>query len=97
MTVRFMHQDQTDSDDAIALIMTRIKAIQNTTANNKGVTMKVSYDQLKANVEVEGGFLGALLGMPAGLLCMIVNTVLYWGTKITWIRAMPEKGDASVR
>lgn len=71
VSIRLAYEDL-DGDDVLALTKTQINKMAKAYENHKGVTIKMSQAQIKHNIKVEGGF----LGMLAGLLPLIVKTVL---------------------
>lgn len=60
-------------DDILALTQTQINKLNKST---KPVNIKFSKTQLKHNLKIEGGFLGALAGLAARALPMIASKIL---------------------
>ena len=75
ITLRFDAQDL-HGNDLIALTKTQINKINKAQLANKGATITMSKSQINHNAKVEGGFLGALLGMATRFLPTIAKTVL---------------------
>ena len=61
-----------EGNDVLALTQTQINKL----SKNKPVNITFSKTQLKHNLKVEGGFLGALAGLAARALPMIASKVL---------------------
>ena len=59
--------DDLDGDHTLFLTNAQYNKLQNAKNRGKGVTIRMSSRQLKHNVKTEGGFLGALLPMLAGV------------------------------
>ena len=59
--------DDLDGDHTLFLTKTQYNKLQNAKDQGKGLTIRMSSRQLKYNVKTEGGFLGALLPMLAGV------------------------------
>ena len=59
--------DDLDGNHPIFLTNAQHKKLENTREQGKGLTIRMSSRQLKHNVKTEGGFLGALLPMLAGV------------------------------
>ena len=59
--------DDLDGDHTIFLTNTQHKKLENARELGKGLTIRMSSRQLKHNVKTQGGFLGALLPMLAGV------------------------------
>ena len=56
-----------DGDHTIFLTKAQYKKLQNAQEQGKGLTIRMSSRQLKHNVKTQGGFLGALLPVLAGV------------------------------
>ena len=74
-TLEFSYQDLVNGKDKIALTRTQINNIEKAKSARKGVRITLSCAQLKRNKTMEGGFLGALLGMASRFLPTIAKTV----------------------
>ena len=59
--------DDLDGDHTLFLTKAQYNKLQNAKNRGKGVTIRMSSRQLKHNVKTEGGFLGALLPVLAGV------------------------------
>ena len=59
--------DDLDGDHTIFLTNAQYNKLQNAKNRGKGLTIRMSSRQLKHNVKTQGGFLGALLPMLAGV------------------------------
>ena len=59
--------DDLDGDHTIFLTNAQHKKLENARELGKGLTIRMSSRQLKYNVKTQGGFLGALLPMLAGV------------------------------
>ena len=59
--------DDLDGDHTIFLTNAQYKKLENAREQGKGLTIRMSSRQLKHNVKTQGGFLGALLPMLAGV------------------------------
>ena len=76
LTLRFTYQDLQGGDDLLALTKTQINQLNKASSSGHGVTITLSKTQVRHNANVEGGFLGALLGMATRFLPTIAQTVL---------------------
>ena len=59
--------DDLDGDHTLFLTNAQYNKLQNAKNRGKGITIRMSSRQLKHNVKTEGGFLGALLPVLAGV------------------------------
>ena len=59
--------DDLDGDHTIFLTKAQINKLENARGRGKGLTIRMSSKQLKHNIKTQGGFLGALLPMLAGV------------------------------
>ena len=59
--------DDLDGDHTIFLTKAQINKLENARERGKGLTIRMSSSQLKYNVKTQGGFLGALLPVLAGI------------------------------
>ena len=59
--------DDLDGDHTLFLTNAQYNKLQNAKNRGKGLTIRMSSRQLKHNVKTEGGFLGALLPVLAGV------------------------------
>ena len=60
-------KDDLDGDHTIFLTKAQYNKLQNAKDQGKGLTIRMSSKQLKYNVKTQGGFLGALLPVLAGV------------------------------
>lgn len=74
--MQFSYEDLNNGDDLIALTKNQVKKMRDALQRNKGVVIKMSPTQARANLKMEGGFLSALLGMAARFLPTIAKTLL---------------------
>ena len=65
-----------DGDHTIFLTKAQINKLENARGRGKGLTIRMSSKQLKHNVKTQGGFLGALLPMLAGVGRAVAPTLL---------------------
>ena len=73
ISIRFSYDDLcNDGNDILALTNSQKDKIKKAYENGKGVTIKLSKQQLAHNMKVEGGFLATL----AAILPMLAKTVL---------------------
>ena len=68
--------DDLDGNHTIFLTNGQYNKLQNAKNRGKGITIRMSSRQLKHNVKTEGGFLGALLPMLAGVGRMVAPALL---------------------
>ena len=68
--------DDLDGEYTLFLTKTQYNKLQNAKNQGKGITIRMSSKQLKHNVKTEGGFLGALLPMLAGVGRAVAPAVL---------------------
>ena len=62
-----LSNDDLDGDHTLFLTNAQYNKLQNAKNRGKGITIRMSSRQLKHNVKTEGGFLGALLPVLAGV------------------------------
>ena len=62
-----INADDLDGDHTIFLTNAQHKKLENARERGKGLTIRMSSRQLKHNVKTQGGFLGALLPVLAGV------------------------------
>ena len=75
VSIRLGHEDL-EGDDIIAVTNSQAKKLAKSHENGRGITIKMSSNQLKHNTKIEGGFLGLLAGLAARALPMLAKTVL---------------------
>ena len=75
VSIRLGHEDL-QGNDIIAITKSLAKKLVKAHENGKGITIRMSWSQLKHNRKIEGGFLGLLAGLTARALPMIAKTVL---------------------
>ena len=68
--------DDLDGDHTIFLTNAQYNKLQNAKNRGKGLTIRMSSRQLKHNVKTQGGFLGALLPMLAGVGQVVAPAVM---------------------
>ena len=68
--------DDLDGDHTIFLTNAQYSKLQNAKNRGKGLTIRMSSKQLKHNVKTQGGFLGALLPMLAGVGRVVAPAVM---------------------
>ena len=68
--------DDLDGDHTIFLTNAQYNKLQNAKSRGKGLTIRMSSRQLKHNVKTQGGFLGALLPMLAGVGRVVAPAVM---------------------
>ena len=71
-----LSKNDLNGDHMLLLTPSQINKIVKAKSLNAGVTIKMSLKQLKENLTVEGGFIGALLGMLAPLAARVLPTLL---------------------
>ena len=71
-----INADDLDGDHTIFLTNAQYNKLQNAKNQGKGLTIRMSSRQLKHNVKTQGGFLGALLPMLAGVGRMVAPALL---------------------
>ena len=74
--------DDLDGDHTIFLTKAQINKLENARGRGKGLTIRMSSKQLKHNVKTQGGFLGALLPMLAGVGRMVAPALLGVAKKV---------------
>ena len=68
--------DDLDGDHTLFLTDAQYNKLQNAKNRGKGLTIRMSSRQLKHNVKTQGGFLGALLPMLAGVGRVVAPAVM---------------------
>ncbi len=76
VSIRLSYKDLLDGEDVIALTKTQYSRVLKAKENGKGLEIKMSPAQVKANLKIEGGFLSALLGLATRFLPTIAKAVL---------------------
>ena len=71
-----LSKNDLNGDHMLLLTPSQINKIVKAKSLNEGVTLNMSLKQLKENLTVEGGFIGALLGMLAPLAARVLPTLL---------------------
>ena len=71
-----LSKNDLNGNHMLLLTPSQINKIVKARSLNKGVTIKMSMKQLKENLTVEGGFIGALLSMLPALASRILPTLL---------------------
>ena len=75
VSIRLGHEDL-KGNDVLAVTNSQTKKLAKAHENGKGITIRMSWRQLKHNKKIDGGFLGLLAGLAARALPMIAKTVL---------------------
>ena len=75
MSIRIGHEDP-EGDDILAVTNSQAKKLVKAQENGRGITIRMSSNQLKHNTKIEGGFLGLLPGLAARALLMLAKNVL---------------------
>ena len=75
VSIRLKHEDLNGSD-ILALTQSQINKLTKAYTSNKGVTLRMSKSQVKYNMTIEGGFLGALASIAMRAVPTIAKTVL---------------------
>ena len=75
VSIRLGHED-VEGNDILAVTNSQVKKLVNTHENDRGITIKMSSNQLKHNMKTEGCFLSLLAGLAAGALPLVAKTVL---------------------
>ena len=75
VSIRLGHEDL-KGNDILAVTNLHAKKLAKVHENGKGITIRMSLNQLKHNKKIEGGFLGLLAGLAARALPVVVKTVL---------------------
>ena len=75
VSIRLGHKDL-QGNDILAVTSSQAKKLAKAHENGKGITIRMSSNQLKHNMKIEGGFLGLLAGLAARALPMLAKTVL---------------------
>ena len=75
MSIRLGHEDL-QGNDILAVTNSQAKKLAKAHEDGKGITIRMSSNQLKHNKKIEGGFLGLLAGLAARALPMLAKTVL---------------------
>ena len=65
-----------EGNDIIAVTNWQAKTLAKAHENGRGITIRMSSNQLKHNTKIEGGFQGPLAGLAARALPMLAKTVL---------------------
>ena len=75
VSIHLGHEDL-KGNDILAVTKSQAKKLGKAYENGKGITIRMSSNQLKDNTKIEGGFLGLLAGLAARALPMLAKTVL---------------------
>ena len=75
VTIRLGHQDL-KGNDILAVTNSQAKKLAKAYENGKGITIRMSSNQLKHNTKIEGGFPALLDGLAARALPMLEKIVL---------------------
>ena len=69
------HKDL-QGNDILAVTNSQAKKLAKAHENGKGITIKMTSNQLKHNRKIEGGFLGLLAGLAARAFPLVAKTIL---------------------
>ena len=75
VSIRLGHKDL-EGNDILAFTNLQVKKLAKAQENGRGITIKMSSNQLKHNMKTEGGFLGLLAGLAVRAVPMVAKTVL---------------------
>ena len=75
VSIHLGHKDL-EGNDILAATNSQAKKLAKVRENGKGITIRMTSDQLKHNKKIEGGFIGLLAGLTARALPMLAKTVL---------------------
>ena len=75
VSIRLGHEDL-QGNDILTVTNSQANKLAKAHENSKGITIRMSSNQLKHKKKIEGGFLGLLAGLAARALPMIARTVL---------------------
>ena len=74
VSIRLGHKDL-QGNDILAVSNSQAKKLAKAHENGRGITIRMSSNQLKHNMKTEGGFLGLLAGLAARALPVLAKTV----------------------
>lgn len=74
VSIKLKHEDL-QGENILALTTGQLNKLSKAFQEGKGVTIKMSKSQVKANTDVEGGFLGALAKMALPIATRVLPTV----------------------
>ena len=75
VSIRLGYEDL-QGNDILAVTNLQANKLAKAHENGKGITIRMSSNQLKHNTKIEGGFLGLLAGLAARALPMVARNVL---------------------
>ena len=75
VSIRLGYEDL-QGNDILAVTNSQANKLAKAHENGKGITIRMSSNQLKHNTKIEGGFLGLLAGLAARALPTVARTVL---------------------
>ena len=75
VSIRLGHEDL-KGNNILAVTNSQAKKLAKAYENGKGITIRMSSNQLKHNTKIEGGFLSLLAGLDAKAIPMLAKTVL---------------------
>ena len=75
VNIRLGHEDL-QGNDILAITNSQANKLAKAHENGKGITIRISSNQLKHNKKIEVGFLGLLAGLAARALPMIARNVI---------------------
>lgn len=70
-----LKKHELDGDDVLLFTEKQLKRLNKAKHAKRGITIKMSKNQVKANMRVEGGFLGMLAGLASRLLPSLISKV----------------------
>ena len=72
-----LKKNELDGDDVFLFTKKQLQRLNKAKHARRGVTIKMSKSQVKANMRVEGGFLGLLAGLASRLLPTLISKVAH--------------------
>ena len=75
VSIRLGHEDL-QGNDILAVTNSQANKLAKAHENGKGITIRMSSNQLKHITKIDGGFLGLLAGLAVRALLMVARTVL---------------------
>ena len=70
-----LRKNELDGDDVLLFTKNQLQRLNKAKHAKRGVTIKMSKHQVKANMKVEGGFLGLLAGLASRLRPTLISKV----------------------
>ena len=69
-------QEDLEGEDILAVTNSQARKLTKALDNGRGITIRMSWKQLKHNTKTEGGFLDLLAGLAARALPLVAKTAL---------------------